>query len=187
VVHLIVLDSGLSTGSGRGHSVPTAADACGYAQKEKTIMSDSPQARIAAIRERLKGVDPEGWGFYVEDERPDKDCDYRVYRNDGAWGVCKPTHSSQHQRKADAEFIAAAPSDITFLLDAIASAQAAQPSVADREEALKWAESAGQRLEISDRTDMKPDLRERYAALAKRDMTKARAFLKLTLAEVPHV
>jgi hypothetical protein len=89
---------------------------------------EDQQARIAAIRERLKGVDPEGWGFYVEDERSGKDCDYRVYRNDGAWGVCKPTHSSQHQRKTDAEFIAAAPSDITFLLDALASAQAAAPS-----------------------------------------------------------
>lgn len=49
-------------------------------------------------------------------------------------------------------------------------------SVADREESLKWAESAGQRLEISERI---ADLRARYKQLAARDMAKARAFLGL--------
>jgi hypothetical protein len=139
---------------------------------------DSPQARIAAIRERLKGVDPEGWGFYVEDERPDKDCDYRVYRNDGAWGVCKPTHSSQHQRKADAEFIAAAPSDITFLLDALASAPATAPSPCE------WRESETPGW-------LMPGCR--FKGLPRYAVESAREYkvcpycaAPLTLAEVPH-
>jgi hypothetical protein len=147
---------------------------------ETKATPEDQQARIAAIRERLKGVDPEGWGFYVEDERPDKDCDYRVYRNDGAWGVCKPTHSSQHQRKADAEFIAAAPSDITFLLDALASAPATAPSPCE------WAvvddDSLGGFL--------KPGCRASggfHARTAQKFTVCPYCGHPLTLAEVPHV
>lgn len=58
-------------------------------------------------------------------------------------------------------------------------------SVTDAEEALTWAESAGQRFEVSEIPGMEPDLIERTLKLAERDMEKARALLKLTPAPKP--
>jgi hypothetical protein len=71
--------------------------------------------------------------------------------------------------------------DLIALLREAAASLSPQPAPAqgNAEEALLWAESAGQRYEISQMSSLKEDIRASYERRAKHDMAKARALLGL--------
>jgi hypothetical protein len=130
---------------------------------EKIIMSES-QERSAALRDLV-----EKWratarthGRYVTHRG----------KND-AVAIAHQSKSGRLSRCAD-ELEA-------ILLREAAASLSPQPAPAqgNAEEALLWAESAGQRYEISQMSSLKEDIRASYERRAKHDMAKARALLGL--------
>lgn len=78
--------------------------------------------RIAAIQERLSAATPGPWAV-----EGDKGFGHKVYQP-GGWAtlyVCGELHQGHDDGLNDATFIAAAPSDVAYLLD-LARRQAAQ-------------------------------------------------------------
>ena len=117
-------------------------------------MNDTqPETALAAIRERLDKITPGTWQATIDDETDS----YRVCNIEDEVCVCclalmgdydheteEWADGSRTQWVADTEFIAAAPADIRFLLDALAASeqrrQAAEGALANiHNHLITWA------------------------------------------------
>lgn len=77
--------------------------------------------RLVEEAERLlKALPDYGEHWYVEERRPGREDEARVYGH-GSWGICKPTTPNPGYRRPIAEFVAASPRIIRGLLAALAS------------------------------------------------------------------
>jgi hypothetical protein len=83
---------------------------------------------LEAIEARAK-VLPDGW--YVEDARPGREDEARVY--DGrSFGVCKPTTDNPAARRQTAEFIAHARTDVPNLIAEVRRLKMLNQATAER-------------------------------------------------------
>jgi len=69
--------------------------------------------------------------------------------------------------------------DVMFVVGLLDDLCAVTVSETDRELALEWAESSGQRREVCERSNLPEALRSSYHKMSVKDMAKARAYLKL--------